>query len=147
MNYSPASLSPGQLVVVGILTAIVAFWLSRKTYGLTRFALFSIALVFAVPSTLLAVGQNPWLVDARFRTFKMFYWGLHPGMTRADVVTSVNQSYPLGDSIRTQIQATESPEGITFSMTPKVSGEKRESFLVRIESGMVIGKKYLSESR
>jgi hypothetical protein len=101
------------------------------------------ALVLLLPAAYVFVSFNPWLVDARFRTYRAFYRDIREGMTRDEVLAALERRYP-GTGARQPPKIMEdSPERLGFFMNPETSREPNcEGIFLQFEHGRVIGKSY-----
>lgn len=137
----------GQLVVVGLVVSLIAGWLAWRSRGvISRLVLLAIALALLVPSTILGVGMNPWLVDARFRNYRQFYWSIRKGMTREDVVRSLDGRYPLGGPRLRPVMLEDNATRLAFVMNPENTAEPdRETITLTMDGGKVTDKEYLPD--
>ncbi len=132
------------IVIAGLVASAIAgifVWRSRSFAG----RLFSVlmTLCFLVPSGILLVGMNPWLVDARFRTYKLFYWNLRSGMSRQEVLDTMNRHYPAGAPRQRPFIRQDSASQLDFHMNPEQGAETdHDEISLEMEEGIVIRKSY-----
>lgn len=144
---SPPDHSSTQIIVVGLIASAIAgrfAWRSRSAVG--RLVLITITLFFFVPTGILVTGMNPWLLDARYRTYREFYWSLRKNMTRAEVLAVMNDFYPPGDvrSCPTVVQDTAAKLG--FYMNPeKKSQPTKEAIFLEMDEGRVTNTRYVPD--
>jgi hypothetical protein len=132
------------LVMAGLAIALIAGWLAWRCRGFfTRLVLAVVALAFLGPSVILGVGRNPWLVDARYRTYMQFYWSLGKGMSREEVMAMLEKAYPpTGPRIRPRI-IEDSGTRLGFHMNPENQPQPdHEAIYLKLEAGKVMGKSY-----
>lgn len=141
---SPTS---GHYVMIGLLATIIAGTFALRSRGwFGRIILVAITLTFMLPTAVLAAGKYPWLVDSRYRTFKVLYWSIGKGMSREEVLKTVGYSYPPGEKYLRPIVIEDSSVAIRLRMNPEnIPDPKREGITVRLEAGMVVGKDYTSD--
>ncbi len=127
-------------LVAGVLMAICA-WRSARTAS--RVFLGVVAFCLLVPSAILFAGRNPWLIDARFRTFQLFYWNIRIGMSRDEVMGEMRNWYPQDQPHQPPGVAENSATQLKFFMTPAESDH--ESIILKMQDGRVIGKDYSAD--
>jgi hypothetical protein len=112
-----------------------------------RMAGMALPGIFHPPSAgrggILGVGRNPWLVDARYRTYMQFYWSLGKGMSREEVMAMLEKAYPpTGPRIRPRI-IEDSGTRLGFHMNPENQPQPdHEAIYLKLEAGKVMGKSY-----
>lgn len=80
---------------IGFFLALVAFFGARKTRGGARIGLAITGTVLVLlPAWLLVAAFAPGWIDARYRTYLAFYEAIQPGMTRFEVLDSLERFYP-----------------------------------------------------
>jgi hypothetical protein len=90
--------------------------------------------------------MNPWLLDARHRTYREFYWSIRREMTREEVMTVMNRFYPPGDERKSPITVENSGSQLSFRMDPEGKTEpKNETILIRMDDGRVTGVDYIPD--
>lgn len=127
--------------VVGAV--VVLIFLLRLKGGGARIALSLLFLLLMVPPLYVFAALNPWLVDARFRTYRVFYRGIEIGMTRTEVLAALDRHYPTnGPRLRPQVMR-DSTDDLGFFMNPETSREPNcEGIFLRLRDGKVSGKTY-----
>jgi len=83
------------------------------------------------------------LVDDRFRTYKQLFGDIEVGMSRAKVMTLVDQHYPSeGERLRPNI-IEDSDKKLSFFMNPEDSAEPNcEGFFLEMQDNKVVRKSY-----
>jgi len=77
--------------IVGGAFALLAGLVAIRSKSIaTRKLMTLLALLLLLPTGLVVVGLNPWLVDARFRAYRSFYRDIETGMTRQQVMEIVH---------------------------------------------------------
>ncbi len=111
-----------------------------------RLFLISITLCFLVPTAILITGMNPWLLDARYRTYLEFYWSLRKNMTRAEVMAVMSDFYPPGDVRLPPILTEDTATTISFYMNPEKQSEpNQERIFLKMEDGRITGTRYVPD--
>ncbi|RYD20979.1 MAG: hypothetical protein EOP88_13055 [Verrucomicrobiaceae bacterium] len=137
-----------QLVLVGLAVAIFAGWVAWRSQSIiSRLLLLALSITLLIPSTILGVGMNPWLVDARYRSYRLFYWGIQRGMDRTEVLADLESSYPIGGPrLRPKI-LEDTATRLSFIMHPEAQPDPdRETITLKMEAGKVMGKEYLPDT-
>lgn len=130
-------------LVAGILLATVA-WRSRS--GVAKVFLGLAAACFLVPGAILFLGRNPWLIDARYRTFQLFYWNIRIGMSRGEVLTEMRNWYPTDQQRMAPEILADSAGRLEFRMNPESeTAEDHEGILLKMQDGRVVEKSYEAE--
>ena len=108
------------LTLIGAVACLVFAYLA--SHWLKRGILIVAALFLLGPSGVALIGFKPELVDDRFRTYKLF-GDIEVGMSRAKVMTLVDQHYPSeGERLRPNI-IEDSDKKLSFFMNPEDSTE------------------------
>ncbi len=133
-----------QIVIAGLVASAIAGRLAWRSRTLTtRFLLTSLTMCFLVPSGILVAGMNPWLIDARLRTYRLFYWDIRNGMNRQEILAVMDRHYPAGESRTRPIFRQESITKLTFQLAAEGSAEPaKEEISLQMEEGRVIRKDY-----
>jgi S-formylglutathione hydrolase FrmB len=144
---SPPVHSSTQLILVGLVaSAIAARFAWRSRSGIARLFLIIMALCFFVPTGILLAGKNPWLVDARYRTYLKFYWSIRQNMTRAEVIAVMHDFYPPSDGRLAPIMIEDSSASLSFYMNPEDQSEPdTEGISLKMEDGRVTATKYIAD--
>ena len=142
------SLSPSLTVValLGIVAALALIVGAIRKDRWKRGILLALGVALLVPSSFFALGLNPWLVDARFRTFRSFYYDIEVGMSRAEVMNLVHQHYPdSGKRQRPSIVYDEQAR-LGIFMNPEHTREPNcEGVFLALEEGSVVSKSYSAD--
>lgn len=130
------------LIIVAIVSAIFAFaagiYIFRSRSTKVRIALATLALVLLVPIALVTVAFNPWLIDARFRTYRSFYKDLQVGMTHDQVMEIAQRHYPQGGKRGFPKVMKEDETNLGFFMNPEGIREPNcEGIFLRLKDGKV----------
>jgi hypothetical protein len=131
---------------VGAMVVLVLL-LRLKGRG-ARITLSLLFLLLMVPPLYVFAALNPWLVDARFRTYRAFYHDIQIGMTRAEVMAVMDRHYPTNGPRQRPIFLGDADDGSGFGffMNPEASQEPNcESIFLRLHDGKVSGKTYLPD--
>ncbi|RYD45402.1 MAG: hypothetical protein EOP85_08985 [Verrucomicrobiaceae bacterium] len=136
-----------QLVIAGLVIGLLAGWLAWNSQQvLSRLLLLAFSLTLLIPSAILGVGMNPWLVDARFRSYRLFYWSIQRGMSREEVMANLDKRYPSGGERTRPTILTDSGTRLEFAMSPENTKEPdSETISLKMEAGKVMGKEYLPD--
>lgn len=137
-----------QLVVAGLVISLFAGWVAWRSQSvLSRLLLLGLSISLLIPSAILCVGMNPWLVDARYRSYQLFYWGIQRGMDRSEVLANLDTRYPVdGPRLKPRI-IEDSATRLSFVMNPeKLPDPDRETITLKMEAGKVLGKEYLPDT-
>jgi hypothetical protein len=138
-----------QLVVAGLAISLLAGWVAWRSQNvLSRLLLLGLSISLLIPSAILGVGMNPWLVDARYRSYKIFYWSVQRGMDRSEVLASLDKSYPTGGPRLKPKLLEDTATRLSFTMHPEAKPEPdRETITLKMEAGKVVGKEYLPDTK
>lgn len=148
---SPATMpSPNdtntQVMLIGLIAsgiAAVFAWRSRSGFG--RLVMALVALCLLAPSAIIFVGQNPWLIDARSRTFQTTYWYIRIGMGRDEILAEIRSLYPPNGERKPPIILEDSATSMQIQMNPEESSQpSREIITLKMQDGRVMGKKITS---
>lgn len=121
--------------VLAILALVGSFFVRR---WFLKVPLLLLVPVLLAPAGLLAAIYNPWLVDARFRTFRQFYHDIRPGMTREDVLVAMERRYPEGGPRKRPTIMVDEPEHLGFFMNPETEREPNcEGIFLGLKGGRV----------
>jgi hypothetical protein len=129
------------LTLVGAIGCIV--FACRATGWIKRAMLLLVAVILLAPTGLLASMLKPELVDARFRTYKRLYGDIQIGMTRAEVMTTVQRHYPSGGKRMEPKVLEDSTNRLDFFMNPEGSREPNcEGIFLQMQEDRVVKKSY-----
>ncbi|OYW74010.1 MAG: hypothetical protein B7Z37_19435 [Verrucomicrobia bacterium 12-59-8] len=141
------SSSPHPIFVLAVLGIVVSLIMLVTVFRVRRVGLKVLLVLIAVlalaPTGLVLVAMYPEWVDARFRSYKAFYEGIRPGMTRDEVMALQTQLYP-EDGPRQKPQIIiEDDTSLTFFMHPEDSTEPNcEGIFLAFENGKLKSKTY-----
>ena len=129
------------VTLIGAVACLVFAYLTSK--WIKRGILIVAALFLLGPSGVALIGLKPELVDDRFRTYKQLFGDIEVGMSRADVMTLVDQHYPSeGERLRPNI-IEDSDKKLGFFMNPEDSTEPNcEGIFLRMQGDKVVRKSY-----
>ncbi|MCB1092454.1 MAG: hypothetical protein KDL87_13035 [Verrucomicrobiae bacterium] len=132
------------LSFMGVVFAILAWLASRRSQGGKRIWLVTIGALCALcPGYVLAYVFKPELVDARHRAYKSFYHELQIGMTREEVIASLEKHYPAGGARQRPTIMRDTAEELGFFMNPEQSHEPNcEGIFLDLAQGHVTRKRY-----
>lgn len=142
MNSSPHPILVLALLglVVALITLVTVFRVRRV--GL-KLLLVLISLLALAPTGLVLVTMFPEWVDARYRSYKAFYEGIQPGMTKAEIMTWEAQIYPEGGPRQRPQIIVEDETSLSFFMHPEHSTDPNcEGILLVFEDGKLKSKTY-----
>jgi len=136
-----------QGIIVGLLAGVITTLFAFRSRGLaSRVFLILLSVSLLVPSAILCVGRNPWLVDARFRSFQFLYWNIRIGMNREEVIEEMRKAYPAGQIPEPPRIVTDSATGMKILMNPGTSGEPgQEAIILKLEEGLIMKKDYSAD--
>jgi len=129
------------VTLIGALACLFSAYLASS--WLKRGILIVAALFLLTPSGVALICIKPELVDGRYKTYKQLYGDIHVGMSRAEVMTLIDQHYPSeGKRLRPKI-IEDSDKKLSFFMNPEDSTEPNcEGIFLRIQDDSVIKKSY-----
>ncbi|MCB1210209.1 MAG: hypothetical protein KDK97_12820 [Verrucomicrobiales bacterium] len=130
--------------VLAVVLATLAFLGAGKSRGSVRIGLGIVgAACVLLASYVLVAVFAPGLVDARIRVYQTFFENLQPGMTRFEVLASLEKHYPAdGPRQRPRIMKDTANE-LGFFMNPEDSYEPNcEGIFLDFADGKVTRKRY-----
>lgn len=129
------------VTLIGAIACLVFAYLA--SHWLKRGLLIVTALFLLGPSGVALMVLKPELIDGRYKTYKQLYGDIHVGMSRAEVMTLIDQHYPSeGKRLRPKI-IEDSDKKLSFFMNPEDSTEPNcEGIFLRIQDDSVIKKSY-----
>ena len=129
------------VTLIGAVACLVFAYLTSK--WIKRGILIVAALFLLCPSGVALIGFKPELVDDRFKTYKQLFGDIEVGMSRADVMTLIDQHYPSeGERLRPNI-IEDSDKKLGFFMNPEDSTEPNcEGIFLRMQGDKVVRKSY-----
>jgi hypothetical protein len=132
------------IAAVGALASLVAIiFACRAKSRLGTATLVVLALVFIAPAGYIFLAFHPELVDGRFRAYKRFYRDIQVGMTREQVLATMELHYPTNGRRKPPKVLNDKPEGLGFFMNPETSREPNcEGIFLTLEAGRVTKKVY-----
>ena len=136
--------SMDQVILVGLVVGVIAAILTwRSGGGLRRLILGLVAVGALTPSIILYVGRNPWLVDARYRTFMMLWWNIRIGMTQEEVQNQIKSLYPPNGQQKPPLFYPVAAGKMEIQLAPEVNDTPgHESIILKIQGDQVLGIKY-----
>ena len=131
------------LSLFGLLLAGALFYFGCRKRRWTRAGLMSLAGLIFLPSLFFMLALNAWITDARFRTYRNFYYDIEKGMSRAEVLEVMKANYPVGGLRKGPIVSQDEEESLWFFMNPEDSREPNcEGIFLSLWDGRVISKSY-----
>jgi len=129
------------ITLIGAVACLVFAYFASK--WIKRGILIVAALFLLGPSGVALICFKPELVDDRFRTYKQLFGDFEVGMSRADVMTLVDQHYPSeGGRLRPNI-IEDSDKKLSFFMNPEDSAEPNcEGIFLEMQDNKVVRKSY-----
>lgn len=136
-----------KIVIAGFIATLILGRLAWRSQSLSaRLILTFLMLCFLVPTGVLTVGMNPWILDARYRTYREFFWSIRREMTREEVMAVMNSFYPPGEARKRPTTVSDSAYQLSFRMDPEGKTEPRnETILLRMDNGQVTGADYIPD--
>lgn len=138
------------VILIGVASAVVALVAvviaCRTSHGLIRLLAFVVTLVALIPAAYLVAALNPWLVDARFRTYRAFYRDIEVGMSRADVQKLLAEHYPTNGVRGFPTTVYDDATQLGFFMNPEHSREPNcEGIFLSLSNNIVVSKSYSAD--
>ncbi len=133
------------VTTLGFLLAICGAVAAFKARGrLKRATLAAVAaLCVMIPGYLLAAVFAPQWIDARHRVYKAFYDDIEAGMTRDQVIATLDHRYPEGGPRQRPTIIKDTVEELGFFMNPERSrGPNCEGIFLDFTEGRVVRKHY-----
>jgi len=129
------------VTLIGAVACLVFAYFA--SHWIKRDILIVTALFLLGPSGVALIGFKPELVDDRFRTYKQLFGDIEVGMSRAKVMTLVDQNYPSeGERLRPNI-IEDSDKKLSFFMNPEDSAEPNcEGIFLEMQDNKVVRKSY-----
>lgn len=129
---------------LGVILAIVFGQWAFRARGIQRGSLAIIAAVCVLaPGYLLAAAFAPQWIDARHRSYLSFYESIQPGMTRFEVLASLERHYPAEGPRQRPKTMKDSAAELGFFMNPEDSYEPNcEGIFLDFADGKVTRKRY-----
>ena len=129
------------VTLIGAVACLVFAYFA--SHWLKRGILIAAALFLLCPSGVALIGFKPELVDDRFKTYKYLFRDVEVGMSRAEVITLVDQHYPSeGERLRPNI-IEDSEKNLSFFMNPEDSTEPNcEGIFLEMQDNKVVRKSY-----
>jgi hypothetical protein len=129
------------VTLIGTLACLFSACLASN--WLKRGILIVAALFLLTPSGVALICIKPELVDGRYKTYKQLYGDIHVGMSRAEVMTLVDQHYPSGGERLPPNIIEDSDKKLSFFMNPEDSTEPNcEGIFLRMQDDSVVKKSY-----
>jgi hypothetical protein len=126
------------------VAALVAVWRVRSVWQRVLFCL--LFFLMACPGLFLVCAFNPWLVDARFRTYRHFYQDIEVGMTREAVLAQLEKHYPASGPRGTPKILEDTATRLGFFMNPEGNREPNcEGIFLSLADGRVTQKSYSAD--
>ncbi len=128
-------------LVATVIMLITVFHVRSK--GL-KVLLVMIGVLTLTPAGFVLVALHPEWVDARIRSYKTFYEGIHLGMTREEVMALQTQLYPAGGPRQKPRIIMDESNSLTFFMHPEdpASSVDCEAIILNLKEGKVTSKTY-----
>ena len=129
------------VTLIGAIACLVFAYLA--SHRLKRGILIVAALFLLGPSVVALIGFKPELVDSRYKTYKQLFGDIEVGMSRAEVMTLVDQHDPSeGGRLRPNL-IENSDKKLTFFMNPEDSAEPNcEGIFLEMQDNKVMRKSY-----
>ena len=112
------------VAIFGVILALTVVGITFRCSSTSkRILLGLVSAILLFPSCLIILVLNPWLVDARFATYRAFYKDIEIGMTRSQVKNLIQQHYPDGGSRVAPILLEDTDVSLDFFMNPESNKE------------------------
>ena len=145
MNTSSENIT--QVIGVGLLGGLVfgiLAWRSSRFFA--RCFLGLVAASLLIPSGILFLGKNPWIIDARYRTFQLFYWNIRMDMSRQEVIAEMRNWYPTDQPRMLPKLIQDSADKMEFQMNPESeTAQDHQGITLKMLDGRVVDKSYETE--
>lgn len=145
MNSPLLALAADHVVFIGIVASVILGFIAKNAQNWFPRLFFSLAtLVVVVPTVIIIAGQNPWVIEPRYRAYKQFYWSIGRAMTRENVMEELDKRYADGSGRLRPTIVQDSDDRLCFHMNLEGGGGiEGEEILLKMEAGRVVGKEYL----
>lgn len=130
----------------GVLALVAAFYAYVTRDNRIRAFLIVLVLAVLIPGAFMLLLVHPELIDGRIRTYKAFYSDIQVGMTRQEVLDTMDRCYPPDGSRRRPTVMENQPGRLGFFMNPEGSGEPNcEGIFLDLSEDRVAKKVYSSD--
>lgn len=138
------------VILIGVSSAVVALiaviTACRTSNGMVRLLSFTVSLVAMIPAIFLIVALNPWMTDARFRTYRAFYRDIEVGMSKADVQKLLTEHYPTNGARGYPQTVYDDDTQLGYFMNPEHSREPNcEGIFLSLSNSIVVSKSYSAD--
>lgn len=141
MDFSHPLVVLAMLGLAASLILLVAVFKVRSIGLRLVFVLLSVLTL--APLALVMASLFPEWVDARYRSYKVFYAEIQNGMTRDEVLALQSRLYPEGGPRQKPRIIMEDETSLTFFMHPEDSAEPNcEGIFLAFQDGRVTSKTY-----
>ena len=129
------------VTLIGAIACLVFAYLA--SHWLKRGILIVASLFLLGPSGVALIGFKPELVDSRYKTYKQLFRDIEVGMSRAEVMTLVDQHYPSEGERLLPNLIEDSDKKFGFFMNPEDSAEPNcEGIFLEMQDNNVVRKSY-----
>ena len=129
------------VTLIGAVACLVFAYFA--SHLLKRGILIVAALFLLGPSGVALIGFKPELVDSRYKTYKQLFRDIEVGMSRAEVMTLVDQHYPSEGERLLPNLIEDSDKKFGFFMNPEDSAEPNcEGIFLEMQDNNVVRKSY-----
>lgn len=136
------------ILAIALLLVIVSSVVASRTKSPgIRVAFSALGLIsILLPCWLLVAIFFPQWIDGRYRAYRNFYDDISPGMTREQVLATLEKIYPPdGPRKRPKVNA-DTPEKLSFFMDPEGSREpNNEAIILHFSAGKITRKAYSAD--
>jgi hypothetical protein len=130
-------------MVVALIAVVIA---CRTSNGMVRLLAFAVTLIALVPAIFLIAALNPWLTDARFRTYRAFYQDIEVGMSKSEVQKLLAEHYPTNGARGYPQTVYDDATQLGFFMNPEHSREPNcEGIFLSVSNNIVMSKRYSAD--
>ncbi|MGC6427492.1 MAG: hypothetical protein ACON5H_10930 [Akkermansiaceae bacterium] len=130
------------VAIFGVVWGVRLAWSAFRTKGWKRNSFIMACLAILPVSVFFLLALNPWLVDARFRAFRAFYYDLEEGMTRAEVFAELERHYPESGKRGRPTLNVNKDDQVMFFMNTEDGSHTCEGVFINLHEGKVTGVSY-----
>ena len=98
-----------------------------------------------IPSTFFFLALNLWIIDARFRTYRSFYYDIEVGMTKEEVLNVLIKNYPRDGARERPIIMSNEEDKMGFFMNSEENTPIAEGIFLELKDGVVVKKRYSND--
>jgi hypothetical protein len=133
------------ILAIALLLVIISSVVASRTKSPgIRVAFSALGLIsILLPCWLLVAIFFPQWIDGRYRAYRNFYEDISPGMTREQVLATLDKIYPPDGPRKRPKVNIDTPEKLSFFMDPEDSREpNNEAIILHLSAGKITRKAY-----